>query len=158
MEHDRHECQDTKCTVKCPFECNRLCSSDDHFHSLEKDAVHYCGQEHNCAHFCEAQGICEVVTALKTEQRTYKVINCQWFTPRVFYPSLSTHTHRNRMAYEKLVAKKYQHSWQITRDLTGIPTMIRKLIIVKKNVLIVVIIVTCLGVTQRATIKLTTGI
>lgn len=73
MNHDRHECHDTKCIVKCPFNCNRLCISENHFHSLEKDAVHYCGQEHNCQHVCEAQGICEVVTALKTEQRTYKV-------------------------------------------------------------------------------------
>ncbi|KAB5590852.1 hypothetical protein CTheo_5695 [Ceratobasidium theobromae] len=34
----------------------------DHFHGLEADAVHLCGQEHACTNLCAADGICRVDT------------------------------------------------------------------------------------------------
>ncbi|CCA69193.1 hypothetical protein PIIN_03093 [Serendipita indica DSM 11827] len=62
-EHDRHCCERVSdCPQKCQMKCGVRCAAGDHFHSLEKDAVHLCGQEHVCPHDCEDDGICEIAT------------------------------------------------------------------------------------------------
>jgi len=74
VSHERHECQDMKCPEKCPLyeDCNRLCASEDHFHSHQNNVEHFCGGEHKCKETCNAQGICEIITELVTEKRTFK--------------------------------------------------------------------------------------
>ncbi|CAE6486842.1 unnamed protein product [Rhizoctonia solani] len=58
--HESHVCDNSMvCPMECTL-CRRLCSSTDHLHGLNPDAVHVCGQEHNCYHLCESDGICQV--------------------------------------------------------------------------------------------------
>ncbi|KEP47826.1 von willebrand factor type A domain protein [Rhizoctonia solani 123E] len=62
QEHARHVCSSSQ---SCPMECQlcpRLCCNTDHFHGLEPDETHLCGQEHTCTMLCEAPGICEIQT------------------------------------------------------------------------------------------------
>ncbi|CAE6496426.1 unnamed protein product, partial [Rhizoctonia solani] len=60
--HEHHTCNNSRaCPVECSL-CRRLCCSTDHFHGLDTNAVHLCGQEHNCARLCEAYGICQIET------------------------------------------------------------------------------------------------
>jgi len=60
--HTRHSCDSSR---SCPFECRlcrRLCCEPDHFHGLDENAVHLCGQKHDCASQCAAAGICRIET------------------------------------------------------------------------------------------------
>ncbi|KEP46929.1 von willebrand factor type A domain protein, partial [Rhizoctonia solani 123E] len=60
--HEHHTCNNSRA---CPIECNlcrRLCCSMDHFHGLDTNTIHLCGQEHNCSRLCEADGICQIET------------------------------------------------------------------------------------------------
>ena len=42
-EHERHCCSlALSCPVKCQL-CQSFCSTGDHFHALEADAIHLCG-------------------------------------------------------------------------------------------------------------------
>jgi len=42
-EHERHCCSlALSCPVKCQL-CQSFCSTGDHFHALETDAIHLCG-------------------------------------------------------------------------------------------------------------------
>ncbi|CUA74082.1 E3 ubiquitin-protein ligase TRIP12 [Rhizoctonia solani] len=60
--HERHTCNNSRaCPIECTL-CRRLCCSTDHFHGLDANAVHLCGQEHNCSRLCEADGICQIET------------------------------------------------------------------------------------------------
>ena len=45
--HELHCCELIRtCPVKCKFNsCRRSCAEPDHFHALNKDAVHLCGYE-----------------------------------------------------------------------------------------------------------------
>ncbi|RHZ74826.1 hypothetical protein Glove_219g14 [Diversispora epigaea] len=66
--HTRHECQSVVCPIKCPVgNCQQLCESRNHFHSLEKDVDHFCGNEHPCLELCEEKGVCKIVTEPKKE-------------------------------------------------------------------------------------------
>ncbi|RHZ48992.1 hypothetical protein Glove_535g7 [Diversispora epigaea] len=70
--HTRHECQSVVCPIRCPVgNCQRLCESRDHFHSLEKDVDHFCGNEHPCLELCEEKGVCMIVTEPKKEEAEY---------------------------------------------------------------------------------------
>ncbi|CAG8439066.1 4374_t:CDS:10 [Diversispora eburnea] len=72
FSHTRHECQSIVCPIECPVEnCKRLCESKDHFHSLEKDMNHFCGNEHPCPELCEEKGVCMIVTEPKKEEVEY---------------------------------------------------------------------------------------
>jgi len=42
IPHDEHICGNRMCPMKCEL-CNRMCSSDDHLHPFQQDAVHLCG-------------------------------------------------------------------------------------------------------------------
>ncbi|KAH7337761.1 hypothetical protein B0J17DRAFT_664159 [Rhizoctonia solani] len=69
--HEFHVC---KRSMDCPMECTlcrRLCSSTDHLHGLKADAVHLCGQEHNCCHLCESNGICQIETRPSASQEQF---------------------------------------------------------------------------------------
>ncbi|KAJ7809088.1 hypothetical protein B0H14DRAFT_2867919 [Mycena olivaceomarginata] len=59
--HDQHVCNTPSCPMTCEL-CKRLCANTDHLHGLQSDAVHLCGQEHDCAAFCQAKGICQIDT------------------------------------------------------------------------------------------------
>ncbi|KAF8607201.1 hypothetical protein BDV93DRAFT_520086 [Ceratobasidium sp. AG-I] len=60
--HIRHSCSNGKsCPIECQL-CRRLCYEPDHFHGLEVDAIHLCGQKHDCTSPCAANGICRIET------------------------------------------------------------------------------------------------
>ncbi|KAF8607195.1 hypothetical protein BDV93DRAFT_488167 [Ceratobasidium sp. AG-I] len=60
--HTRHSCSNGKsCPIECQL-CRRLCCEPDHFHGLDVDAVHLCGQKHDCTSLCAANGICRIET------------------------------------------------------------------------------------------------
>ncbi|KDN33971.1 hypothetical protein RSAG8_12942, partial [Rhizoctonia solani AG-8 WAC10335] len=62
QDHVRHGCSGSQsCPMDCQL-CPRLCCNTDHFHGLEPNEVHLCGQEHSCTMLCEALGICEIQT------------------------------------------------------------------------------------------------
>ncbi|CAG8720144.1 4553_t:CDS:10, partial [Racocetra persica] len=62
-EHKIHKCQNEVCPIECPIEnCRQRCESSDHFHALEANADHFCGNEHQCPKECEEKGICKIVT------------------------------------------------------------------------------------------------
>ncbi|KDN38013.1 hypothetical protein RSAG8_09786, partial [Rhizoctonia solani AG-8 WAC10335] len=66
--HAHHTCNNSRaCPIECTL-CRRLCCSSDHFHGLAPNAVHLCGQEHNCSRLCEADGICQIETRPSTIQ------------------------------------------------------------------------------------------
>ncbi|CAG8550727.1 10371_t:CDS:10, partial [Funneliformis caledonium] len=73
--HSVHKCENEVCPIECPLDkCQRKCESRDHFHSFEKDAQHFCGNEHQCPKDCEEIGICKIVTeptAMIKEQAEY---------------------------------------------------------------------------------------
>ncbi|KAJ7509859.1 hypothetical protein B0H11DRAFT_2270198 [Mycena galericulata] len=68
--HTQHVCDSSACPVPCEL-CQRLCSNDDHLHGLEGGAVHLCGQSHNCAALCQADGTCEIETAPQSIEATF---------------------------------------------------------------------------------------
>ncbi|KAJ7763628.1 hypothetical protein DFH07DRAFT_1059276 [Mycena maculata] len=68
--HTQHVCDSSACPVRCEL-CERLCSNDDHLHGLETDADHLCGQTHNCAALCQADGTCEIETAPQSIEATF---------------------------------------------------------------------------------------
>ncbi|CAG8512372.1 14490_t:CDS:10, partial [Funneliformis caledonium] len=73
--HSFHKCENEVCPIECPLEtCQRKCESRDHFHSFDKDAQHFCGNEHQCPKECEENGICKIITeptAMLGEQAEY---------------------------------------------------------------------------------------
>ncbi|KAI9450271.1 hypothetical protein BJY52DRAFT_1227294 [Lactarius psammicola] len=58
-DHEDHECEDRECLASCQL-CNRMCTGG-HFHGLNPDEHHLCGNEHPCGSLCSA-GICEIQT------------------------------------------------------------------------------------------------
>lgn len=58
-EHEQHTCASTQCPVACQL-CSNTCRHTDHFHGLEADSLHLCGQQHRCTRQCELPGICQV--------------------------------------------------------------------------------------------------
>ncbi|ORY42725.1 hypothetical protein BCR33DRAFT_680193 [Rhizoclosmatium globosum] len=72
VEHDRHACKDTQlCPILCKL-CQRPCSSQDHFHALNPDAIHLCGLDHPCPELCADDGICEVPVVPTEESAVYQ--------------------------------------------------------------------------------------
>ncbi|KAF8607193.1 hypothetical protein BDV93DRAFT_303052 [Ceratobasidium sp. AG-I] len=60
--HERHACDNARaCPIECTL-CRRLCCDTDHFHGLNPDSIHLCGQEHSCSKLCEVEGICQIET------------------------------------------------------------------------------------------------
>ncbi|CAG8584575.1 25121_t:CDS:10, partial [Gigaspora margarita] len=63
IEHDVHKCQKDVCPFECPIKnCQRQCDKKDHFHAFEENAIHFCGEEHDCQKKCEEDGICKILT------------------------------------------------------------------------------------------------
>ncbi|KIJ12354.1 hypothetical protein PAXINDRAFT_171275, partial [Paxillus involutus ATCC 200175] len=71
VEHDSHQCDAQYCPIFCHL-CKRLCSSHNHLHALEADAIHLCGQEHPCPQRCTAPGVCEIDTAPHSIEATFE--------------------------------------------------------------------------------------
>ncbi|KAF9239496.1 hypothetical protein BU15DRAFT_88040 [Melanogaster broomeanus] len=71
FEHDNHQCDAQYCPIPCQL-CKRLCSSLNHLHALEADAIHLCGQEHPCPERCTAPGVCEIDTTPQSIEETFK--------------------------------------------------------------------------------------
>ncbi|KAJ7091563.1 hypothetical protein B0H15DRAFT_836658 [Mycena belliarum] len=70
QSHAQHLCDTSACPLPCEL-CKRLCSEADHLHGLQADAVHLCGQIHNCAALCQADGTCEIETAPQSIEATF---------------------------------------------------------------------------------------
>ncbi|KAJ7722957.1 hypothetical protein B0H16DRAFT_1895971 [Mycena metata] len=68
--HTQHVCDASACSLPCEL-CERLCSDTDHLHGLDTDAVHLCGQSHNCKATCQALGTCEIETAPQSIEATF---------------------------------------------------------------------------------------
>jgi hypothetical protein len=84
--HDKHVCSTPSCPMTCEL-CMRLCSNTDHLHGLQPDARHLCGsvmqlaelgigltgnrQEHKCAAYCQAKGICQIDTTPQSIEATF---------------------------------------------------------------------------------------
>ncbi|KAJ7180916.1 hypothetical protein C8R46DRAFT_595271 [Mycena filopes] len=68
--HSDHVCDSSACPLPCEL-CKRLCSDTDHLHGLQADAVHLCGQSHNCKASCQALGTCEIETAPQSIEATF---------------------------------------------------------------------------------------
>ncbi|KAI9573409.1 hypothetical protein HD554DRAFT_2055827 [Boletus coccyginus] len=71
VEHGSHQCDAQYCPIPCQL-CKRLCSSSNHLHALEEDAVHLCGKPHACSRQCTAPGVCEIDTAPESIEETFK--------------------------------------------------------------------------------------
>ncbi|KAJ6620545.1 hypothetical protein B0H10DRAFT_1063347 [Mycena sp. CBHHK59/15] len=69
-DHTTHVCDTRSCPMPCDL-CKRLCSNPDHLHGLNSDAVHLCGQQHNCPGLCAAEGICQIDTAPQSIEATF---------------------------------------------------------------------------------------
>ncbi|GLJ33822.1 hypothetical protein SUGI_0679990 [Cryptomeria japonica] len=50
----------------------RRCGVEDHFHDLDRNAEHLCGNEHVCTEECEMLGICEIFTELVKQTRVFQ--------------------------------------------------------------------------------------
>ncbi|GLJ34389.1 hypothetical protein SUGI_0691410 [Cryptomeria japonica] len=71
--HETHQCHERYCQSKCMIdECSRTCGVKDHFHDLDQNAEHLCGNEHACSHECEMPGICEIFTELVKQTRVFQ--------------------------------------------------------------------------------------
>ncbi|KAJ7698920.1 hypothetical protein B0H17DRAFT_1049693 [Mycena rosella] len=68
--HTEHVCDASACPLSCEL-CNRLCSEVDHLHGLQSNAIHLCGQTHNCRALCQAKGTCEIETAPQSIEATF---------------------------------------------------------------------------------------
>ncbi|KAF8726080.1 hypothetical protein AX14_008092 [Amanita brunnescens Koide BX004] len=71
VEHESHQCDAQYCPISCQL-CKRLCSSPNHLHALEEDAVHLCGKPHTCTQRCAAPGVCEIDMAPESIEETFK--------------------------------------------------------------------------------------
>ncbi|CAG8444245.1 12971_t:CDS:10 [Acaulospora morrowiae] len=73
--HSIHRCENEVCPIECPIaNCRERCESTNHFHALEKNVSHFCGNEHQCPKECEEKGICKIVTeptAIVKEEAEY---------------------------------------------------------------------------------------
>ncbi|KAI5122456.1 hypothetical protein M0805_008767 [Coniferiporia weirii] len=70
-EHEAHICDaPMACPIACQL-CGRLCSTPDHLHGLEPDAIHLCGQEHKCISLCSSVGVCEIDTVPQSIEATF---------------------------------------------------------------------------------------
>ncbi|RUP45099.1 hypothetical protein BC936DRAFT_148612 [Jimgerdemannia flammicorona] len=72
--HTVHKCENMlACPLRCCLQqCNKKCSSNDHFHALSNPSeAHICGDEHQCIEECEAKGICEIQTQPKAQEEHY---------------------------------------------------------------------------------------
>ncbi|PVF98362.1 hypothetical protein CPB86DRAFT_825740 [Serendipita vermifera] len=70
-EHTQHACDRSfSCPIKCQL-CNSFCQVEDHFHALDSNAVHLCGQRHNCQQLCQRPGICEILTTPQSIESTF---------------------------------------------------------------------------------------
>ena len=78
MSHERHACRDLACPKTCTMKgCNKKCQEvNDHFHAMvctSADAVeHYCGDEHVCPEECSIDGICDIVSERKIEEKRFR--------------------------------------------------------------------------------------
>eukprot|EP00741_Cyanophora_paradoxa_P015292 tig00000194_g14761.t1 len=75
VPHQRHQCHESKCPHRCPMPgCNNVCASDDHFHGADsaRNVVHLCSQAHPCADLCQHPGVCEIMSQLVRERRTFR--------------------------------------------------------------------------------------
>eukprot|EP01018_Ginkgo_biloba_P007841 Gb_06198 [translate_table: standard] len=71
-EHEKHACHERYCTSQCIMDgCMRTCGYQDHFHGL-MSSEHLCGNEHACRNKCEAAGICEILTELVRQTRSFQ--------------------------------------------------------------------------------------
>ena len=87
IPHEQHTCdRSLSCPIKCQL-CKSYCATGDHFHALEPDAVHLCGQvytskeilrllilcrqKHDCKHLCELGGVCEINTTPQSIESTF---------------------------------------------------------------------------------------
>ncbi|KAG8783755.1 hypothetical protein FRC15_004586 [Serendipita sp. 397] len=70
-EHERHACdRSLSCPILCQL-CNSYCAAGDHFHGLDPDAKHLCGQVHVCGEECEQLGICQINTTPHSIESTF---------------------------------------------------------------------------------------
>ncbi|KIM22922.1 hypothetical protein M408DRAFT_331422 [Serendipita vermifera MAFF 305830] len=70
IPHELHKCdRSLSCPIKCQL-CKSYCATGDHFHALQPDAVHLCGQKHSCQHLCEMEGVCEINTTPQAIEST----------------------------------------------------------------------------------------
>ncbi|KIM19859.1 hypothetical protein M408DRAFT_334238 [Serendipita vermifera MAFF 305830] len=71
VPHELHTCdRSLSCPIKCQL-CKSYCAAGDHFHALQPDAVHLCGQNHDCKHLCEMDGVCEINTTPQSIESTF---------------------------------------------------------------------------------------
>ncbi|GLJ34377.1 hypothetical protein SUGI_0691170 [Cryptomeria japonica] len=71
--HQIHQCHERYCQSKCMINgCSRTCGVKHHFHDLDQNAEHLCGNEHACTHECEMPGICEIFTELVKQTRVFQ--------------------------------------------------------------------------------------
>ncbi|CAG8521350.1 2160_t:CDS:10, partial [Cetraspora pellucida] len=73
-EHERHCCEnDSACPIQCPIpDCQRRCQSKDHFHALQSQQIHFCGNEHQCQEDCQELGICKLLLEPKKQEEVYQ--------------------------------------------------------------------------------------
>ncbi|CAG8641441.1 26067_t:CDS:10, partial [Dentiscutata erythropus] len=73
-EHEQHCCEnDSACPIQCPIpDCQRRCQSTDHFHALQPQQIHFCGNEHQCQEDCQELGVCRVITEPKKQEEVYQ--------------------------------------------------------------------------------------
>ncbi|RUP42941.1 hypothetical protein BC936DRAFT_137866 [Jimgerdemannia flammicorona] len=72
--HTVHKCENMMaCPLRCCLpQCNKKCSSNDHFHALlNPSEAHICGDDHQCVEECEAKGICEIQIQPKAQEEHY---------------------------------------------------------------------------------------
>ncbi|XP_059065183.1 uncharacterized protein LOC131038022 isoform X2 [Cryptomeria japonica] len=66
--HIRHQCNERYCQRTCTMnECKMRCGAENHFHDLDPNAEHLCGNDHKCPEKCEL-GNCEIKT--KVDKQT----------------------------------------------------------------------------------------
>ncbi|KIM22917.1 hypothetical protein M408DRAFT_332686 [Serendipita vermifera MAFF 305830] len=71
VPHELHTCdRSLSCPIRCQL-CKSYCSAGDHFHALQANAVHLCGQKHDCKHLCEMDGVCEINTTPQSIESTF---------------------------------------------------------------------------------------
>ncbi|CAG8484326.1 16277_t:CDS:2, partial [Dentiscutata heterogama] len=73
-EHEQHCCEnDSACPIQCLIpDCQRRCQSTDHFHALQPQQIHFCGNEHQCQEDCQELGVCRVITEPKKQEEVYQ--------------------------------------------------------------------------------------
>ncbi|CAG8745069.1 36234_t:CDS:10, partial [Gigaspora margarita] len=73
-EHEQHCCEnDSACPIQCPIpDCQRRCQSTDHFHALQPQQIHFCGNEHQCQENCQELGVCKVLIEPRKQEDVYQ--------------------------------------------------------------------------------------